>query len=174
MTNISLTPSAARPTRTPVGMKPLFKEGETPTQQDSVFFRSSDRVKREDWACHLDRFKSIDDKKHPDYMPRTQGLLAAGASMAAGVATTLISVPYSLSLVGPALVGTAMWATGNTDEGLAATIGNQLTMPITGASKVADTVFEKVAGSFYEGAGPTLTYHSDESGMIWGIPKENR
>lgn len=173
MTHISTQIATRRPT-TPQSMKPLFKEGETVTVQDSVFFRRSDRVSSNDWACHMDRFKGIEDKDHPDYMPRAEGLLAASASMAAGVATSLITAPYSATVIGPVLVGTALWAGGKTDDGLFSTIGKHLTLPVTGAAKVADTVFEKVAGGFYEGNGATLTYHQDESGKIWGIPHDRR
>lgn len=170
MTQIRSHSSITAANRSPKGMKPLFKEGQTPTIQDSVFFRRSDSVKGDDWACHLDRFKSIDDKKHPDYMNKAQGFLSAGAAMAAGVATSLITAPYSLSIAGPLIGGTTEWASGNSDDGLFSTIGKHLTLPMAGASKVADTVFEKVAGAFYGGNGATLAYHQDGDGKIWGIP----
>ena len=172
MTQIASHSPITRPNRSPEGLKPLFKEGQTPTIQDSVFFRPSDAVKGDDWACHLDRFKSIDDKNHPDYMNKLQGLLAASAATAVGVATSLITAPYSLSLVGPIIGGTTEWAGGNSEKGLFSTIGKHLTLPVTGASKVADTVFEKVAETFYEGKGATLTYYQDPDQRIWGIPKD--
>lgn len=153
------------------GMQPLFKEGETPTAQDSVFFRRGDSIGPNDWSTHLDRFKGITDKTSSDYMPRTQGLLAATLATGAGLATSLVSAPYSLSVAGPLVVGTALWATGNSEKGLLPTIGEQLTLPVIGASKVADTVFEKTAGAFYKGNGPTLTLHQDQDGKIWGLPK---
>ena len=172
MTQISSHLLVATPNRAPKGMKPLFKEGQTPTVQDSVFFRRSDAVQGDDWACHMDRFKRIDDKEHPDYMNRTFGLLAAGTAMAAGVATSLITAPYSLSIAGPIVGGTTEWASGDGEKGLFSTIGKHLTLPLTGASKVVDTVFEKVAGTFYQGNGATLTYHQDGDGKVWGIPKD--
>lgn len=172
MTQITSHTPITQPSRSPKGMKPLFKEGQTPTIQDSVFFRRGDAVKGDDWACHLDRFKGIDDPKHPDYMNKAEGFLAAGAAMAVGAATSLITAPYSLSLIGPVIGGTTEWAGGDGDKGLFSTIGKHLSLPLTGAGKVADTVFEKVAGTFYEGNGATLTYHQDQEGTIWGIPKE--
>jgi hypothetical protein len=172
MTQISSHSTLAPRNRALEGMKPLFKEGQTTTIQDSVFFRPSDDVKRDDWACHLDRFKSIDDKNHPDYMNRVQGFLAAGAATAAGVATSLVTAPYSLTLVGPIIGGTTEWASGDGEQGLFSTIGKHLTLPAIGASKVADTVFEKVAETFYEGNGPTLSYYEDQDGKIWGVPKD--
>lgn len=157
----------------PSGTKPLFKEGETPTQQDSVFFRRGDGVQSDDWSCHLERFKNIQDKDHPDYMPRVEGLTAAAAATAVGVATSLVTLPYAFSVAGPLLVGTTMWANGKSDSGLLSTIGEQFTMPVVGASKAADVVFEKVAGAFYEGKGPTISLHQDQEGIVWGVPKNS-
>lgn len=174
MTAISSHSHAARTLPAPQTLKPLFREGETPTAQDSVFFRESDQVRTGDWGCHLDRFKSIDDKKHPDYMNRGLGFLASTAAVAAGLATSLITAPYSLSLVAPIIGGTTQWATGSQDQGLLSTIGTHLTLPLTGAGKVADTVFEKVAGTFYNGNGPTIAYLQDENGTVWGVPHDNR
>lgn len=172
MSTISSNPTRQLPS--PQGMKPLFKKDETPTIQDSVFFRRGDGVGSDDWSCHMERFKGIREPDHPDYMPRTEGFLAAAAAMGAGAATTLVSLPYSLSVIGPVVVGTGLWASGNSDQGLLGTVGEHLTLPFNGASKVADVVFEKVAGSFYEGEGPTLTLHQDNDGLTWGIPNQDR
>ena len=171
---ISQNFSTARPRPAPEGMKPLFQKEETPTAQDSVFFRRGDDVQSNDWSCHLDRFRGIRDKSDPDYMPRSEGYLAATAALGAGVATSLLSTPYSLSVAGPLIVGCALWGTGHSQSGLISTIGQQLTLPVVGASQVADTVFEKVAGSFYEGNGATLTLHQDQNGKVWGIPNRSQ
>lgn len=151
----------------PRNSKPVFQPDETPTLQSSVFFRPEDKVTGDDWYCHADRFKSINDPTHKDYMPKSQALAAMATAAICSVAT----LPYSLSVAGPLLVGTGLWATGNGNEdGLLATVGDQFTLPGT----VGDKVFESVADVFYRGDGPTMTLHQDQEGLIWGVPNEAR